>query len=309
MSLAEASNLSLYSMLIIDGENMVNNPNSLTFIKKLNKNIKLICYSNPMEIFSPMAQPRPLQSFIAKEIKEKYPQWLLKNNLGENVVYYPGMIMLNLSSNCPRINGKNCVEYLVEKQLNILKNEIWDGYFMDNGGANISWVNKQIDSDNNGIKDMPLALDSAWSKGIFQYLSLIKKGLQKDKILLANKGSLSFVELVDGKMFEKFPNNYLGSKRDYGWHKCMANALETGAYTIYLVEPRNLMFGLASALLTDNVYLAIGQDNPKIHSELQIDLGKPLEAAYKEDTCYYRNFERGTVKVIPSIKKGIISRH
>ena len=309
MNLAEAKNLSHYQILIVDEENLFNNPESLELVKKLNSKIELIIYSNPMEIFEPMVKPRPWQKAIANEIKEKYPQWLLKTSAGENVVFYPGMIMLNISSNCPRINGKNCVEYLAEKQLEVLKDTLSNGYFMDNGGANINWVNNKIDSNNDRISDDSTFLNRAWLKGIDHYLGLIKQGMRKGCIILANKGSLDFLDKLDGRMFENWPNTHLGGSKDGGWHRCMINATKTGAYTIFLVKQKDLMFGLASALLTDNVYIAVGQDNSMIHSEFNYDLGKPLGNASvcQHDSCYFRLYQKGKVEVIPSLRKGIIT--
>lgn len=303
----DAKSISLYKIAVVDGENLINNPERLRMIKKLNSNIKLLCYQNPMEIFNPMVDFRPMQSQIADEILHMYPEWLLKNSSGKNVVFYPGMIMLNLSTNCPRVGGKNCAEYLAEKQLETLQDRIWDGSFDDNGGKNISWVDSTIDSDNDHLADNPDSLDQAWSDGVYYYLSLIKTGMRKNMLLIANKGSLDFLEILDGRMFEKFPNNYLGGKKDNGWHKCMLNAQKTGLYTIFLVEPRDLMFGLASALLTDNGYIAIGQDNPKVHPELNFDLGKALSPAQKADSSYFRLYEKGRVEVFPSIRKGVIT--
>lgn len=316
MSEREAKCVSYYSVAIIDGENMVNNPEAVRLIKRLNSSIKLICYSNPMELFSPMVSPRPMQAALAKEILEKYPQWILKTSSGQNVVFYPKMIMLNLSLNCPRINGKNCIEFLAKKQLEILKDTlVWNGYFMDNAGGNISWVNNRIDSDNNKIADDSTSIDRAWYGGISSYASLIKKGMRKGNLLIGNKGSLDFVDLFDGKTvdlfdgktFENWPNDHLGGTKDWGWHKCMTNARHTGAYTIFLVKSKDLMFGLASALLTDNVYIGVGQDNPTVHPEFMIDLGKPLSQAGKNDSCYFRLYEKGKVEVFPSKRMGRIT--
>ena len=306
MNEREALCLSYYKIAIIDEENIKNNEQELKLIKKLNRNIKLICYSNPMELFSPMVSPRPIQTALAKEILGKYPEWLLKTSLGDNVVYFPGMIMLNLSQNCPVIRGKKCSEFLAEQQLIILKDSIWDGYFMDNSGGNISWVNPQIDSDNDKIADDSTSLDHAWLNGIKSFATIIKNGMRKGGLLLGNKGSLDLVNLFDGKTFEKFPNDYLGGKKDFGWHKSMNNARQTGTYTVFTVEPGDLMFGLASALLLDHVYIGVGQNNPIIHSEFREDLGMPLDQADKNDSCYYRLYKNGRVEVFPSQRRGKI---
>jgi len=303
----DAKRLSLYKIIIVDGENLVNNPDKLIIIKKLNSNAKLICYFNPMELFYPIAIDRPTQSRMTKDILQNYPEWLLKTSKDENVIFFPGMIMLNLSTNCPQINGETCGEYLARKNLETLNDSIWDGSFNDNGGGIIDFVNSNIDSNNDQIADNPDSLNMAWSKGMHHYLSLIKKGMRKNTLLLANKGSLDFLEILDGRMLERFPNNYLGGKKDFGWHQSMINAQKTGNYTIFEIDSKDLMFGLASALLTDNVYVAIGQDNATFHPELNFDLGKPLSPAQKIGSVYVRFYERGKVEVFPSLRKGIIT--
>lgn len=304
MNEREALCLSYYKIAIIDEENIKNNEQELKLIKKLNRNIKLICYSNPMELFSPMVSPRPIQTALAKEILGKYPEWLLKTSIGDRVVFYRGMIMLNLSENCPVIRGKKCSEFLAEQQLITLKDSIWDGYFMDNAGGNISWLNHMIDSDSDKIPDDSISLDHAWLKGIKSYALKIKNGMRKGNLLLGNKGSLDLVDVFDGKTFEKFPNDYLGGKKDFGWHKCMNNARRTGDYTVFTVEPSDLNFGQASALLLDNVYIAVGQNNPTIHNEFRRELGEPIDEAGKNDSCYFRLYKNGRVDVFPSQRRG-----
>lgn len=313
MDEGHAKNLAKYKLVIVDGENLTNNPECLKTLKSLNPNLKLINYSNPIELYYPMAPFRPGQTSIENEIMEKYPQWLLKLSNGENAIFFKNMILLNMSSDCPRVNGKTCGEYMAEKQLKILNNPIWDGYFMDNGGRNISWVylgkQYQIDANNDGINDNPDTLDMKWEKGISDYLALISKGMKGKNLIIANKGSLDFLNQVNGRMFEKFPNNYLGDTRANGWYQCMANAQKTGLYTIFMVNYEDLSFGIASSLLTDNVYIAIDQDNSGIHPELFVDLGKPLGIAMMNDTCYYRLYEKGKVEVYPEKRKGTIIKY
>ena len=314
MSKEVAKKIASYAIVIADEENFVNNPKSLKIIKRRNKEAKLLCYSNPMELFDPMVAGRPLQAAIAKEIQEKYQQWLFKTSNGEQAIFYPGMIMLNLSSDCPRIDGKTCLEYLAAKKLAILKNKIWDGSFEDNNGGNVSWVylgkDYQIDANNDGQNDNPDTLDYHWSKGISDYLSLIRAGMPKNKLIIGNKGSVEFTDQVDGRTFEDWPCAYLGGTKNFGWDQCMINAEKTGSYTIFLVMSEdNVNFALASAALIGNgkqVYIAVGQNNSEFHPELQINLGEPLDKAQKGDSCYFRNFAKGRVEVRPWAKEGKI---
>jgi hypothetical protein len=311
MSKANAKNLALYSIVVADEENLINNPHSLKIIKRRNKDVKLLCYTNPMEIFNPMVPDRPIQSTMAKEILEKYPQWLLKISDGENATFWPGMTILNLSTDCPKINGKTYVEYIAEKKLIILKNKVWDGSFEDNNGGNISWVylgqKFQIDADNDGKNDIPDSLDYKWSIGVQNYLTLIRSGMNDTKLIIGNKGSVEFTDLVDGRWFEWFPNDYLGGKKNFGWDQCMINAEKTGAYTVFHVRPDDFLFGIASSLLVDNVYVAVAQNDAEIHPEFNIQLGKALDKAQYNDTCYFRNYEKGRVEVRPWNREGKIN--
>ena len=310
MSKENAKNLALYSIVVADEENSVNNPRSLKIIKRRNRDVKLLCYTNPLEIFSPMVPNRPIQDLIAKEILEKYPQWLLKTSDAENATFWPRMTMLNLSTDCPRINGKTYVEYIAEKKLIILKDKVWNGSFEDNNGGNISWVylgqKFQIDANNNHLNDNADSLDYNWSMGIKNYLTLIRSGMDDKKLIIGNKGSVEFTNIVDGRWFEWFPNDYLGGKKNFGWDQCMINAEKTGAYTVFHVRPDDLMFGIASALLIDNVYVAVAQNDAEIHPEFNIQLGKPIGKAQCNDTCYYRNYEKGRVEVRPWNREGKI---
>lgn len=104
-------------------------------------------------------------------------------------------------------------------------------------------------------------------------------------------------------MFEKFPNKYLGDIRADGWYRCLENARYTGPYTIFQVDYKNLEFGLASSLLLDNVYIAVGQNMP-FPEKLRPITGKALGPMYKKNGVYYRDYEFVKVEVYPEKKIG-----
>ena len=298
MNMVNARQLSRFDMVVADLDNQFNNPEALRELKGLNPKIKLICYSNPMEIFEPLVEPRPLQNRWSREILDKYPAWLLKTRSGKKAIFYPAMRMLNLSADCPRINGQTYGEYMA----NILVREvfktapdIWDGYFMDNCSPTIAWVAKPDDA-----LEIPGEIDRSWSEGVEIYLKIIRKAMGDNFILIGNKGVTEYSDILQGRMFEWFPNDYVGSKTDGGWWSSMANAAENGPYTIFLLKPQDLDFGILSAqLLGKDVYIGVGNNSSRWYEQFDQAVGRPTE-----EIKVIRRFQNGTIEITPSRKLG-----
>jgi hypothetical protein len=335
MRRSDAINLAKHDLVIVDLENKFNNRQILLELKKMNPKIKLLAYSNPMEIFLTTYSNRPWQNKVIIELTKKRQKWLLKtikNEKGlkrENYAqYWPEMIMLNMSSDCPKINGQTYSEWMARKiESEILSDPVFDGYFMDNGTINISWiykskVNEKIDIDGNKRAENDLYIDRRWSEGVNAYLHYLryntwtKPGIftwlvdlfakKNNKIIISNKGDLNLLKYVDGKFFENFPNSYLGEAWADGWRQSLRNTNKTGEYSIIHVQRGDLEFGLASALLLDNVYLAIGQDDAGIFPDFNLQTGKPLGPMTNRKATYMREYERIKVIVEPLKKSGKI---
>lgn len=337
MQASDVERLAKHDIVIIDLENKFNNRERLLELKLLNPEIKLLVYSNPMEIFLSTYNNRPWQNQVINEIIHHRPQWLLKTiarrpdgRLEERYAQFwtfPNpMTMLNMSSACPKINGETYSEWMAKKmRRDILSDQIWDGYFQDNGTWEIAWIftGKQEQVDINGDKrpDRNEVVNRHWEKGVSQYLRLIREGdsragffsrlfkrPHREMIIIANKGDLHFLNRVDGKFFEKFPNDYLGEKWLGGWRRCLNNAGQTGPYTIFQANRANIDFVLASTLLLDNVYLAISQDDSGIFPELEVSLGQPLGSFKYDQRVYTRKYERGIVTVWPATQQGQVTQ-
>jgi len=319
MTLDQATSLSQYDVLIVCIENQFNNYDVLKSLKKLNPQIKLIGYYNTPEMWTTTNPATPWQNRVISEIKNVRPSWLLKSDQGEQIVFWKGMWLLNMSACCPLIQRETYGEWIANKlSEEVFSNKIWDGHFVDNGGGNVYWINDwrdnpaqgQIDADADRQPDSQSYLDYQWRQGMKEYLEIIRKNLGKKFIIIASKGSLDFKGLVQGKFFENFPNDYLGDTLDNGWQQCLANARQLGPYTIFHVAKDNLEFGLASSLLLDNVLVAVGQDNPNFPQSFSIKLGPPKGASYKKMVAgqwvYYRDFKNGRVEVVPSQRSGKI---
>jgi len=310
MNLEQARELAKCHLVIADMENMVNNYASLELLKQLNPMIKLLAYSNPMELFVPMVANRPLQKQLLNDLQSSYQKWFLKCPNGSPVIFWQGMQMLNLSSDCPLVKGQRWNQCIAQFLLTrVLADPIWDGYFMDNSGGNISWVNDgQIDADVDGKKDDSEMLDMAWSEGIAEFLTTIRQAKGKEFILVGNKGSLEFLDILNGKMFEEFPNDYLGGKEAGGWYQSMENSILTGPNSIIQAKANgetSRQFILASALLADG-YFAYGQDMTSRFPEYQ-DIGQPIGIMENmPDGSWRREYEKAMVIVWPKKKEGKI---
>jgi len=330
MSLGEAKNLAKHDVLIVDLENKFNNYQVLVELKRLNPQLKLFCYSNPMEIYTVKYSDRPWQNKVIDEIVDSKNAWLLKTitpvkyegffaRLWAFITgkpkkkegyakFWTGMLMLNMSSSCPKIDGVTYSEWM-GKKLNheILQDTIWNGYFQDNGTGNISWTQPGIiDIDGDQDADKDLRVDRLWKEGMTNFIRAIKRA-HPNLAIITNKGSLDFLDLVNGKWFEHFPNDYLGDKWADGWRQCVENAKKMGNYTVFQGNRSNINFILASALLLDNVYLAISQDDAGFFSELMFDPGQPLGPSQKKGGIYYREYEYAQIMVDPLKKIGEIS--
>ena len=329
MDSIEVLALARHDLVIADLENAHNNRISLLQLKRLNPDLKLLAYSNPMEIWTTTYQNRPWQNKVINEIANNRPQWLLKAFVEKKVkrqdqeytafeynyaVSWDNMVMVNLSSSCPRIKGETYNEWMAKKiSQEILPDPIWDGYFQDNGAINISWIysetGQKIDINDDGKLDYDYFMDKAWKQGVENYLSIIQRKLdslarvtttvKEDFLIITNKGDTNLLQFVDGKFFENFPNDYLGDKWANGWQQCLDNARLTGPFTVFQVDRANIDFGLASSLLFDNIYFAISQDDAGVFPQLYLDLGNPVGPAQKIGTIFVRQFDNYVVRVDP----------
>jgi hypothetical protein len=333
MSPSEAINLAKHDILVVDLENKFNNYQSLLIVKRLNPNLELLCYSNAMEINLTKYVNRPWQNKIIDEITINRSIWLLKTVTSSGVknasmwerfksrlvneptrkeayaTFWPGMMMINMSSSCPKINGQTYSDWMAKILLaEVLSDQIWDGYFLDNGTANISWTHPNlIDIDGDQQADRNELVDHAWKQGMENFLMQIRQEKGKKFIIISNKGDLNFIDKVNGKLFEKFPNSYLGDKWAEGWRQCLKNATHTGEYTVFQANRANIQFVLASALLLDNVYIAVSQDDSGYFPELNLNLGQPLGPYENKNGIYYRKYERAEIMVNPLQKIGKIT--
>lgn len=310
MSVDQAKELARFDMVVVDIENVYNNLESVLEVTKRNPTVVLICYSNPMEVFDPQVTNRPLQSAWTNDLNANFQPWLLKTGTSAKAVFYKGMRMLNMSSSCPKVGGRIYAEWmadlLIERALKVKNPEtgkpLFIGYFMDNCTPTASWMSPsdQFDLSGDGYPETAAEVDYAWSKGNRIFLQRIRDAMGPAFILIGNKGVTDYADLLQGRMFEWFPNDYLGSKLDAGWWQSMANASQTGPYTIFLLNPKDVDFGLRSAQLLDNVYVGVGNSSTRWYPQFDEDLGSPGER------IILRKFSKKNIIVTPAERKGAL---
>jgi hypothetical protein len=172
-------------------------------------------------------------------------------------------------------------------------------------------MNGNIDANRDGIKDDPKVLDRSWSNGIREFLWIIRKAKGDKFIMVGNKMTLEYIDLLNGKMAEEFPNNYLGDKKADGWYQTMENYFQAGPYSIIHArqianDPEYRTFIIASALMGDGYY-AYGHNMTRQFPEYE-DIGQALGPAEKKGDHWQRRFEKAVVTVWPEKKKGEIKR-
>ncbi|MCX6798402.1 MAG: putative glycoside hydrolase, partial [Candidatus Falkowbacteria bacterium] len=262
----QALNAAKHSQAIIDLENIYNNPEMIDLIIQKNPDIKLILYWNLVEWFDPMFSDKPWSNKILTELKKRPGYWLKQAN-GQAVAFWPGMKMINLTGNCPKIQGKNYREFIIDKLKEVLADKRFKGIMIDNLWTNIDWLahygsNQSIDADLDGKPDNLGVLNTSFQREARLFVNDVRKLKGADYIIIANPGNLSCLDLINGKVFEGFPDQNLGDKTNDGWNINMAYADNGKNYNIFNARENNLFFTLCSAMLLDDVYVSYKQNEP-----------------------------------------------
>ncbi|MCD6219003.1 hypothetical protein J7K43_01285 [Candidatus Calescamantes bacterium] len=303
---ADISTARQFSLIILDMENVRNNPSAVAEIK--NSGTTVLAYSNPMEVFYPdMPSGRVLQQMILDYLSYSSVWWLRDVN-GQSVEYWAGMRMLNLSTHCPVYGEKRYLEWIADfLNDSVYRTGLVDGYLIDNCWRDISWLNRylgiQMDTDANGVADNSDQLDNWWRLGIQTMLQRIR---QRDPsmIIVGNQGdSTYYLSVLDGKMWENFPNDYLG-----GWlgsmKHCLAVARQGKEYNIIhaptSLDEQIVRFVFCSALVCGAYFCADYNNRSLIWwpEYYDVNLGRLKgDVAEISHLFFGRNFEFGCVLV------------
>ncbi|MDD2230216.1 MAG: putative glycoside hydrolase [Candidatus Cloacimonetes bacterium] len=283
--------LARYDVVILDMEMGVNNPTAISDIRQINPDIVILAYMTCEEISDTPPSPitNPLRYQLYNGIQ---PSWWLRNASGGHAVFWQGTYMLNCSALCPVVNGQTWNDYFANfVTTQVLSNDLWDGFFVDNCWSIVPWEIENVDCDNSGIADVRTWLDTQWEAGMNVMLSNLRS-LNTDEILVGN-GGYNYGQHLNGAMIEGWDSDNPTFEFGYDWQRFMDiyALLETGfqAPNFNVINAMNeseaidyqhIRYTLTTALMGSAYY---GIDlGPLDHSdtwwfdEYDCDLGQPL---------------------------------
>ena len=313
-----ARQLAKWDLLALDMTAQVYSADAIEMIREINPEIIILAYTTANEMpVGRLNDVEPRGYGLWHEIaKGNKPEWQLKTIKGENVVFWQGNILMNKSAKDK--NGKTYGDYLVDFYADkILSTGLWDGLIFDNTWANVSWINPEIDIDNDGQKDSETKINETWRASQQEFFRKLRERVG-DNYLIVGNGDAELIEINNGRMFEGFPEYWEG-----GWtgqaKKMAVVSVDGLAPRVNIVNSdsdntgnssdyRAMRFGLMSALLFDGYYSFDYGPNLREHlwwyDEYEIDLGRPLAPAFnhlkKEDQnfspgLWQRSYENGLV--------------
>lgn len=323
----DLSALSQWNLVILDMEHQVKHPEFIKKLRELNPSIIILAYITSQEVTDgtiiDFERTTPLRYELFKGI---HPEWYLTSVADSKFSFWPNTYVLNVTANCPVIQGQTWNNYLATFVANRLASSgLWDGVLYDNVWQNIDWFTKSrggLDFDNDGKADSANRVDTAWRKGYELLLAQTKHLVPSDFLVLANvgPGHSVYASSLDGSLFESFPG--------FGWTYAMREAsqqIAKGRMPFLILNStsgkmgssedwRSMRFGLTSALLID-AYFSFdhGDQHAQLwwYDEYAVDLGAPVGKAYSvthsknfvDDSVWRRDFTRGIVVTNPSAVK------
>lgn len=269
-------------------------------IRGLNPRIKILLYASSIEIPKIVAANAPW-SWLKTGID---PVWYLKLPGNGPASFWPSNYLLNGSSQCPTKAGQTWVSYLADfLTQEYLKTGFWDGVFLDTLWNGLSQINGgNFDANNDGLKDNPNQLDQWWREGMQQLVTRLREA-NPNLAIIGNGNALYGGQ--NGLMLESFPvgGNWLGQVSLLQNAGLVSQPISfincSGAQS----DSRKMRFGLASALMLDNVYYSYDA-GPTSHGEVwwypeyEVTLGNPTGPYQVVGAgLYRRDFDRGLALV------------
>lgn len=251
------------------------------------------------------------------EIPDNY---YLRDTRGNRIEVWPGSYRLNLTKlEVAEFLAQYAYQQLVQSRL------AFDGIFFDNFNTSISWMKAdylgrpiQIDANNDGQPDDPIALDAAWRNGVYQEIATFRKlapyayisghvnqiPSHPDSIAAFDGASfvISAVNVREGLMpfgslFQDYQSWFSAGKQrpitmmqssppnqfayGYGYKPAQSMTAATAAFAQSFYP--NMRFGLALSLMSDGYSTFDFGDNESPASlwydEYDFNLGFPLGPA------------------------------
>lgn len=306
-----AKDLAKWDLLILSPQAVDRNSDLLHLIKKYNPQIKILAYFLTQEIHQRSLEIDPYGSWgdIFRKVNEE--DWWLKDLAQNRLNFWPDTYLINVADKSDGQWNHWLGDYINDNFLK--KNHLWDGIFFDNCWPTISWLNFNLDLNNDGYKDSQNLVDQQWSAGMQELLEYTRKIIGENKIVVCNGGT-EYKSYYNGRMFESFPVQNEG-----GWSKNLNDYQSTGPYSIINSNTKNsgdyddsqtMRFGLVSALL-GNGYFSFDygdQNHGQLwwYEEYDNSLGQAENQSfnlfderndYFFDGSWRRDFENGIVLV------------
>lgn len=304
----EARQLAKWDMVALSMQAQETSPDSIRLMRQLNPKIVILAYSSSNEIIrDKLTEVEPTGKGLWHELYatgSTHPDWQLQTADGRNITFWPGNISMNL--NTPDASGQTYADFLTGFYADrILGTGLWDGILLDNIWQNVSWLDPDIDIDNDGRKDTADKANKGWQEGNRKLFSKLRARFS-DRYLIIGNGD-GVYEQTNGRMFEGFPefweNGWAGSLNRY---RDMTN----GAYQPRVViinsdtdntgnqrDYQTMRFGLTSALMHDAYYSFDHgtqlREQLWWYDEYDINLGQPRSVPYNRLTNTGGNFTPG----------------
>jgi hypothetical protein len=306
VSADQIQQLGKYDLVVLDMENFDKHPNLKVDLQNINPDIRVLAYFNPNELFPNMGDTRPIQQGLYDRVNRDFPGWFLKDPSGDRLINWSPMEMMNLTSWSPTIEGWQwntfSITYLYEHFFS--RHPEIDGYAVDNVWDDGSWaVEGNIDANNDGKKDDPIALDQAWQAGIAQMLARLRE-LAPDKIIVGNEPNPFYRNVLNGKAFEEFGTTparggWIGDMMNYLYYNNDADSILT--FTCDETDKQCVRFSLGTAML-GNGYFAV-DGGPSAHDVIywyddlfSRSLGKAKGPATPPfEILFHENFEDSNI--------------
>jgi hypothetical protein len=287
-SVSEAQELAKWDVIILDMENQQLHKELFSIIRNINPNIKILAYIKAQEIEDTILSYATLRSKLKSGIKD---EWWLYDSTGNKISVWHGTHLLNVSNQCPQINGYKWNNYLANFICNnILSENIWDGVFLDNcwdGLNNVDSLKPDIDRTGKPIIDKNWR-DIQWIIGMDSLITSIRS-FYPDKIITGNKG-FSYTQQLNGSLIENFPlwetsweygiSEYLNSLRN----NKIPSFSSINCYNKNQSDYKRMRFGLTSCLL-GNGYYSFDYDvtdhgQTWWYDEYNVEIGEPLNNSF-----------------------------
>jgi|GEM_PF-107132 len=318
VTLSDARDLAKWDLLVLDMQAQTNSAEAIREIRRLNPDAIILAYTSANEMpVSRLAAVEPSGAGLWHKLAAgDQPVWHLKTCQGEDIVFWPGNIMMNLG--VKDAGGRTYADYLVDfYDREIMSSGLWDGFFFDNAWQTVTQVSQNIDIDADGRADSAAKINQCWQDSYREFFRLLRARLGPRAIIIGN-GDGAYQDYLNGRMFEGFPEYWEG-----GWTgsiKCYQAAADGFKPRINLINSdtsntgnkydyQSMRFGLASALLFDGYYsFDYGtqlREQLWWYDEYDADLGEPSSPAKNllsastaiQTGVWQRDFSRGLVLI------------